>query len=85
MRRGVNRLGGKVVWVLGPGGQRHYYAHLDAWSVLRKGERIQAGTILGYVGNSGNARGTPPHLHYGIYTPSGPVNPYPLLRGKRAD
>jgi peptidoglycan LD-endopeptidase LytH len=34
--------------------------------------------VLGYVGNTGNARGTPPHLHYGIYR-EGPKNPYPQL------
>ena len=37
------------------------------------------GNILGYVGNTGNARGTPPHLHYGIYTAAGAISPYPLL------
>ena len=38
------------------------------------------GDIVGYVGNTGNARGTPPHLHYGIYTPGeGAINPFPLL------
>lgn len=83
LRRGSNRLGGRVVWVLGPGGHRHYYAHLDGYSVLRSGERVQPGTLLGYVGDSGNAKGTPPHLHYGIYTPSGPVNPYPMLERRR--
>jgi murein DD-endopeptidase MepM/ murein hydrolase activator NlpD len=77
---GENRLGGKTVWVLGPAGQRHYYAHLDAYALLSAGERIAPGTVLGYVGTTGNAAGTPPHLHYGIYTLKGPVNPYPLLR-----
>ena len=76
---GVDRLGGKVVWVLGPGGQRHYYAHLDRYGDLRRGQRIVAGQVLGYVGNTGNARGGPTHLHYGIYTARGPINPYPLL------
>jgi murein DD-endopeptidase MepM/ murein hydrolase activator NlpD len=40
---------------------------------------VQAGTVLGYVGTTGNARGTPPHLHYGIYTARGAISPYPLL------
>jgi len=79
LRRGRNRLGGNVVWVLGPGGQRHYYAHLDRFAHLSAGERVYPGTIVGYVGNTGNARTTPPHLHYGIYSRRGPVNPYPLF------
>lgn len=76
---GNNRLGGQVVWVLGPGGQRHYYAHLDRFSDVRRGQRVVSGNVLGYVGTTGNARGTPPHLHYGIYTNAGAINPYPLL------
>lgn len=83
LRRTGNRLGGKVVWMLGPAGHRHYYAHLDGFSHLRNGERIAAGTTLGYVGNTGNAKSTPPHLHYGIYTAKGPINPYPLLAQSR--
>lgn len=79
MRVGTNRLGGQVVWVMGPGGQRHYYAHLDRFAGVRAGQRVEAGTVLGYVGTTGNARGTPPHLHYGIYTVRGPISPYPLL------
>jgi murein DD-endopeptidase MepM/ murein hydrolase activator NlpD len=78
-RVGSSSLGGKVVWTLGPGGQRHYYAHLDGYAGVHAGQRIQAGTILGYVGNTGNARGTPAHLHYGIYTSAGAINPFPLL------
>lgn len=79
MRRGDNVLGGHVLWVLGPGGQRHYYAHLEGFSPLSVGERIHAGTVLGYVGNTGNAKTTPPHLHYGIYGHAGAINPFPLL------
>lgn len=79
-RVGQNRLGGNAVWVLGPGGQMHYYAHLDHFADIAAGTRIYQGEIIGYVGNTGNARGTPPHLHYGIYTISGEaINPYPLL------
>lgn len=80
LRVGHNRLGGKVVWVLGPGGQRHYYAHLDRFAGVYAGMPVEAGAVLGYVGNSGNAAGTPPHLHYGIYTAAGAINPYPFLR-----
>ena len=80
LRVGTNRLGGRVVWVLGPGGQRHYYAHLARFADMSQGQRVAAGTLLGYVGNTGNARGTPPHLHYGIYGVGGAVNPFPLLR-----
>jgi murein DD-endopeptidase MepM/ murein hydrolase activator NlpD len=80
LRVGTNRLGGQVVWVLGPGGQRHYYAHLDRFSDVAPGMRVEEGRVLGYVGNTGNAKGTPPHLHYGVYGAGGPVNPYPLLR-----
>ncbi|MFC5462736.1 M23 family metallopeptidase [Massilia niabensis] len=80
MRVGSNRLGGQVVWVLGPGGQRHYYAHLDSYADIEIGQRVRPGTILGYVGTTGNAAGTPPHLHYGIYEAGGAINPYPLLR-----
>ncbi len=76
---GTNNLGGKVVWVLGPGGHRHYYAHLDRYAQIAAGDRVIPGSEIGYVGNTGNARGTPTHLHYGIYTSTGAVNPYPLL------
>jgi murein DD-endopeptidase MepM/ murein hydrolase activator NlpD len=79
LRVGTNRLGGQVVWVLGPGGQRHYYAHLDRYADIENGQRVRAGTILGYVGTTGNAAGTPPHLHYGIYEAGGAINPYPML------
>lgn len=79
MRVGTNRLGGQVVWVLGPGGQRHYYAHLDRYGDVHAGMRVAPGSVVGYVGNTGNARTTPPHLHYGIYEAGGAINPYPFL------
>lgn len=73
-------LGGRQVWVLGPGGERHYYAHLDDWAFgLREGDAVRAGYLLGTVGDTGNARGTPPHLHYGVYTHGGAVDPLPRL------
>jgi peptidoglycan LD-endopeptidase LytH len=83
---GSSRRGGNTVWVFGPSGQRHYYAHLDAIAAIRVSQFIVRGTVIGYVGNTGNARGTPPHLHYGIYRfRGGAINPYPLLVGARSD
>ena len=79
---GQDRLGGNVVIVVGPGWHRHYYAHLDRFADIKPGTIVQKGTVLGYVGNTGNARGTPPHLHYGVYGfLGGATNPYPLLAG----
>ena len=43
-------------------------------------DRVAPGTLLGFVGDTGNARGTPPHLHYGIYAAAGAHNPWPLLQ-----
>jgi murein DD-endopeptidase MepM/ murein hydrolase activator NlpD len=74
-------LGGRQVWVLGPGRERHYYAHLDDWAfALAPGDIVQPGSLLGVVGTTGNARGTPPHLHYGIYAGGSAINPYPRLQ-----
>jgi murein DD-endopeptidase MepM/ murein hydrolase activator NlpD len=80
---GRDRLGGNVVKVLGPGPQVHYFAHLDRFGPLRERGLVARGDVVGYVGDTGNARGTPPHLHYGIYElPGRAINPYPLLRGR---
>ena len=84
-RVGPNRLGGRTVTVTGPGGYHHYYAHLERYPALKAGDWIEQGTVVGYVGDSGNAAGTPTHLHYGVYTPGWTaVNPYPLLDRKRS-
>jgi peptidoglycan LD-endopeptidase LytH len=78
---GTNSLGGNTVKVLGPGSQVHYFAHLDRYADVQAGKRIARGTVLGYVGTTGNARGTPPHLHYGLYdVPGGARDPFPLLK-----
>jgi peptidoglycan LD-endopeptidase LytH len=84
-RVGNDALGGRVVTVLGEGPALYYYAHLDGWAEgLHVGERVERGTLLGQVGNTGNARTTPPHLHFGVYRiglwRSRAVDPYPLLR-----
>ena len=75
-----NRLGGNTVWVLGEGGRVYYYAHLDQYAPeLEVGDEVTTDTILGFVGNTGNAKGTPPHLHFGVYTMGGAINPLPLF------
>lgn len=77
---GENSLGGKTVSVIGAGGRVYYYAHLNSYAErLAVGDYVTPQTILGYVGTTGNAKGTPPHLHFGIYTASGAINPLPLL------
>ena len=78
-------LGGRQVWGLGPGRERHYYAHLDDWAPgLRAWRVVRPGDLLGFVGTTGNARGTPPHLHYGIYAGDGAINPYPRLHDAKS-
>lgn len=76
-----NDLGGNVVWLSDPSrGQSMYYAHLDS-GIVGEGQRVEVGDTLGFVGNSGNARTTKPHLHFGIYRRGeGPVDPYPFVR-----
>lgn len=77
---GKNTLGGRVVVVVGPGGAGHYYAHLEDYADISPNDWVDAGDVIGYVGDSGNAKGTPPHVHYGIYINGSAVNPYPLLQ-----
>jgi murein DD-endopeptidase MepM/ murein hydrolase activator NlpD len=84
-RVGEDRLGGNVVWVLGEGHTLYYYAHLDRFAHgLEVGQRVRRGSPLGLVGNTGNARTTPPHLHFGMYRIGWqgvrPVDPVPRLR-----
>jgi len=77
---GQNRLGGQTVSVIGAGGRVYYYAHFDSYAPgISEGDYVTPQTVLGYVGTSGNALGTPPHLHFGVYTPTGVINPLPLL------
>lgn len=79
-RVGENRLGGKVVYVIGAGGRGYYYAHLDTHEPgLEAGDYVTPETVLGYVGTTGNAAGASPHLHFGVYAPTGAINPLPLL------
>lgn len=65
-------MGGRVVLVLGPKWRMHYYAHLEDIHTTRLAWLAKGGT-LGTVGDSGNAKGKPPHLHYSVAT----LIPYP--------
>lgn len=79
-RANLTQVGGKVVWVRDSGqSQSIYYAHLDS-QVVRGGETVRRGDTLGFVGNTGNARTTSPHLHFSVYARrAGPVDPYYFL------
>lgn len=83
-RVGENRLGGNVVFLYDPaGGQSLYYAHLDSQTVVT-GQPVRAGDTLGFVGNTGNARTTAPHLHFGVYRRgTGAIDPLPFVDTRR--
>jgi murein DD-endopeptidase MepM/ murein hydrolase activator NlpD len=77
----ITNRGGKVVWVRDAVRNSNiYYAHLDSQHV-NNGMLVEVGDTLGFVGNTGNARTTPPHLHFGVYRRGeGPIDPVPFLR-----
>jgi murein DD-endopeptidase MepM/ murein hydrolase activator NlpD len=71
--------GGRVIWLRDARtGRNVYYAHLNEWAVS-SGTAVRTGDVIGYVGNTGNARTTPPHLHFGVYD-RGPADPVPFLQ-----
>lgn len=59
--------GGKVILSIGPKWRLHYYAHLE-YSAVKRWQRLKGGEQIGLVGDSGNAKGKPPHVHYSIVT-----------------
>ncbi len=78
-RVGENNLGGLVVFMR-PNDKNYtlYYAHLDKQLAVQ-GQEVKTGDTLGLMGNTGNARTTPPHLHFGIYTGAGAIDPLPFV------
>ncbi len=77
---GERGLGGKQVWLKDDlFGTTIYYAHLDR-IVVSEGEKLKNGDTLGFVGNTGNAKDLPAHLHFGIYKSKGAVNPLSFIK-----
>lgn len=78
---GNNALGGIKLWLYGESGTTYYYAHLRGYAPgIQDGLVVDAGDLVGYVGNTGNAATTPSHLHFEIHPENGPaVDPTPLL------
>ncbi|WP_462248604.1 M23 family metallopeptidase [Ekhidna sp.] len=75
---GTRGIGGKVVWLHDRKTGNHlYFAHLQDQNVKRY-QKVSPGDTIGTVGNTGNARYTPPHLHFGIYN-NGPIDPYSFI------
>ena len=73
-----NTLGGLAINLIDDAGTMYYYAHMSAAHVT-SGQKVTSGQVIGAVGNSGNARGTPPHVHWQVHPDNAsPVNPYPL-------
>ncbi len=76
-------LGGTILWLTADYGVAFYYAHLSGYAPgLGSGQRVVRGQEIAYNGDSGNARGGAPHLHFQIHPggrSSSPVNPYPTL------
>ena len=80
-----NEIGGKVVFLRDDDfGYNIYYAHLDE-QFVKVGQKVLAGQQVGLVGNTGNARTTIPHLHYGIYTNNGAIDPLAFIDTKRSE
>lgn len=57
--------GGNSIWVLHPNGVSTFYAHMNKKSILKVGQEVRQGDVLGFVGGTGNA--TFPHLHFEMH------------------
>lgn len=72
-----NSIGGNAIQLHGNDGHRYYFAHLDRYGLQGQ---VEADAVIGYVGNTGNAITTPPHLHFEVHPGGGAaINPFPTL------
>lgn len=80
---GTGASAGNYVYTADPGGETFVYMHLDKFAEgLAVGQALNAGSLIGYVGNTGDAAGGPAHLHFEIHNSSGsPTDPFPRLTG----
>ena len=84
---GFNKVGGNRLWIVDKAGNQFYYAHLSAFAINAvNGSHVKAGQVVGFMGNTGDAEGTPYHLHFEIHPVSflylgydGAVDPTPYL------
>ena len=75
---GEGVLGGNTIRLLGADGNRYFYGHLDSYGSLGP---VKAGDVIGFMGDTGNAKSSTPHLHFEIHPGGGvAVNPYPTVR-----
>jgi murein DD-endopeptidase MepM/ murein hydrolase activator NlpD len=87
LKKGTGVLGGNKLWLKSAvDGTEYYYAHLDAFvEGVENGTVVEAGQVIGFLGRTGNAITTPPHLHFEIHPENGSVvaNPFPTLDAVR--
>ena len=84
---GFNKIGGNRLWIVDKAGNQFYYAHLSAFAINAvNGSHVKAGQVIGFMGNTGDAEGTPYHLHFEVHPVSflylgydGAVDPSPYL------
>jgi murein DD-endopeptidase MepM/ murein hydrolase activator NlpD len=84
---GFNKIGGNRLWIVDKAGNQFYYAHLSAFAINTvNGAHVKAGQVVGFMGDTGDAEGTPVHLHFEIHPVAflylgydGAVDPTPYL------
>jgi murein DD-endopeptidase MepM/ murein hydrolase activator NlpD len=82
-RVGTLKISGNRVWLRDSKGYRYFYAHLSDFAAASfNGADVKAGEIIGFIGSTGDAEQTPPHLHFEVHMPDGAVvDPTPYVQG----